>query len=403
VTSTSAATPSATLEVFTARLDELASAAADEGASHREIRGAQFDLGLAWVHLPPGLGGLGLDPELQLTVNERLAALGVAEPFLENPIGIGMVGPTIAAHGTPEQQQRFLRPAFTAEEIWCQLFSEPGAGSDVASASTRAVRDGDLWVVDGQKVWTSLGHLAAFGLLLARTDPDVPKHKGMTCFLVDMHAPGIEVRPLRQLTGDTEFNEVYFDGVRVDDSMRVGGIGDGWRVAVTTLMNERVAIGGMTPPSGTGPIADALACWADNPDRQNGVRRDQLLALWVDSEVIRLTNLRAAAMRHVGGPGPEGSIIKLAQCQFLQRCYNFCVDILGPAGALFESGYEPRPPEEAMLWITDTTRSFLRARASTIEGGTSEIMRNILGERVLGLPGDVRVDRDVAWRDVPRS
>ena len=180
-------------------------------------------------------------------------------------------------------------------------------------------------------------------------------------------------------------------------------IGEGWRVALTTLMNERVAIGGQTPPRGSGPIADALACWHDNPERQDAVARDQLLRLWIDAEVIRLTNIRAQAAREVGDPGPEGSISKLAQCQFNQRCYSFAVDLLGPAGMLFDSGYAPRPVEEAMLGITDTTRSFLRSRANTIEGGTSEIMRNILGERVLGLPGDVRVDRDVAWREVPRS
>jgi alkylation response protein AidB-like acyl-CoA dehydrogenase len=387
---------------FDERLDRLTEAAASR-PELTALRGLQFDLGLAWVHFPAGCGGLGLDPERQLAVDERLAAFGVGEAFLSNPMGVGMVAPTIASHGTGEQRSRYLRPIFTAEEIWCQLFSEPGAGSDVASASTRAVRDGDTWVVDGQKVWTSLGHLAVFGLLLVRTDPDVPKHKGLTCFVVDMHAPGVEVRPLRQLTGDTEFNEVYFEGVLIDDSSRVGTVGDGWRVSLTTLMNERVAIGGQTPPRGSGPIAEAIACWTANPQRQDAPRRDRLVQLWVEAEVIRLTNLRAQAVRQVGDPGPEGSIGKLAQCEFNQRCFDFCVDLLGPEGMLFESGYRPRPTEEALLDVTDTTRSFLRSRANTIEGGTSEIMRNILGERVLGLPGDVRIDRDIPWRDVPRS
>ena len=384
------------------RLDRLAEAATT-GTELGVLRGLQFDLGLAWVHFPAGCGGLGLDPDRQLRIDERLAGFGIEDPFLSNPMGVGMVAPTIATHGTEEQRSRYLRPIFTAEEIWCQLFSEPGAGSDVAGASTRAVRDGDTWVVDGQKVWTSLGHLAAFGLLLARTDPDVPKHKGLTCFIVDMHAPGVDVRPLRQLTGDTEFNEVYFDGVRLDDSSRVGDVGGGWRVSLTTLMNERVAIGGQTPPRGSGPIAEAIFCWAGNPQRHDAPSRDRLLQLWIEAEVIRLTNLRAQAAREVGDPGPEGSISKLAQCEFNQRCFDFCVDLLGPDGMLFESGYAPRPTEEALLGVTDATRSFLRSRANTIEGGTSEIMRNILGERVLGLPGDVRVDRDVPWRDVPRS
>jgi alkylation response protein AidB-like acyl-CoA dehydrogenase len=273
----------------------------------------------------------------------------------------------------------------------------------VANASTRAERDGDVWVVHGEKVWTSLGHLADYGLLLARTDPDVPKHKGMTCFLVEMRSPGVEVRPLRQLTGDTEFNEVYFDGLRVPDDARLGETGEGWRVAMTTLMNERVAIAGQTPPRGSGPIADALRDWHANPERQSAVRRHELVKLWIDTEVVRLTNLRAQAARELGDPGPEGSISKLAQCQLNQRCYSFAVDLLGPAGMLFESGYAPRATWEALQGLDDTTRSFLRSRANTIEGGTSEIMRNILGERVLGLPGDVRVDRDVAWRDIARS
>ena len=391
----------ATAEPFDEALDGLVAFA--RSADPTKIRARQFDLGLAWVHFPRGLGGLGLDPSYQLRVDEHLAELGVGNNFLQNPMGIGMVAPTIVTHGTAEQQRRYLRRIFTTEDIWCQLFSEPGAGSDVASAATRAVNDGDSWVVDGQKVWTSLGHLAVMGLLLARTNPDVPKHRGMTCFLVEMHAPGIDVRPLRQLTGDNEFNEVYFEGVRIDDSMRVGGVGDGWRVAVTTLMNERVAIGGQTPPRGSGPIADAIACWSTNPERQVAIRHDQLVRLWVDAEVIRLTNLRAQTARELGDPGPEGSFSKLAQCEFNQRCFNYCVEMLGPDGMRFESGYAPRPDDEVMAGVTDLTRSFLRSRANTIEGGTSEIMRNILGERVLGLPGDVRTDRDVAWREVPRS
>ena len=211
------------------------------------------------------------------------------------------------------------------------------------------------------------------------------------------------MRPLRQITGDAEFNEVYFDGVHIDDSMRVGDVGEGWRVAITTLMNERVAIGGATPPRGTGPIAVALDCWAKNAERQTATQRDRLARLWIEAEILRLTNVRAQAKRSVGVPGPEGSISKLAQCEFNQRCYNFCVDLLGASGMLFESGYATRSTEESMYGESDTVRSFLRSRANTIEGGTSEIMRNILGERVLGLPGDVRVDREVAWRDVPRS
>jgi alkylation response protein AidB-like acyl-CoA dehydrogenase len=229
---------------FAGNLDLLVAAAPEAAHDLREFRRRQFELGLAWVHFPTGSGGLGLEPDHQHQVDERLAEHGITDGYMDNPLGIGMVAPTIAAHGTPDQRTRYLEPIFTAREIWCQLFSEPGAGSDVANSATRAERDGDTWVLDGQKVWTSLGHMADYGLLLARTDPSVPKHKGLTCFLVDMHDAGVEVRPLRQLTGDTEFNEVYLENVRVDDGARLGDVGAGWRVCMTTLMNERVA----TPP-----------------------------------------------------------------------------------------------------------------------------------------------------------
>ena len=215
----------------------------------QQFLGEQFDRGLAWVHFPPDCGGLGLTPKDQQQAQSRLHAGGAPVAGVQNPIGYGMCAPTIVTHGTHEQKQRYLRPLFTNEEIWCQLFSEPGAGSDVAGLSTRAERDGDEWVLNGQKVWTTLAHISSFGLLVARTNPDVPKHKGMTAFLVDMRAPGVEVRPLFQITGEAEFNEVFFTDVRMPDSARIGGEGDGWRVAVTTLMNERVSIGGAVDPA----------------------------------------------------------------------------------------------------------------------------------------------------------
>src|SRR6516165_4685722 len=209
-----------------------------------DFLGAQFDRGLAWVHFAVGEGGLGLTPKDQQRAQARLHAAGAPSAAMRNPIGYGMCAPTIATHGTPEQKERYLRPLFTNEEIWCQLFSEPGAGSDVAGLSTRAERDGDEWVVHGQKVWTTLAHIAKYGMLLARTNPDVPKHKGLSYFVLDMQTPGVEVRPLVQITGDAEFNEVFLENVRVPDSMRVGPEGEGWRVAITTLMNERVSLSG---------------------------------------------------------------------------------------------------------------------------------------------------------------
>ena len=324
-----------------------------------------------------------------------------------NIIGLGMVAPTIVAHGTDRQQQRYLRPLFTCEEIWCQLFSEPGAGSDVAGLATRAVRDGDEWVLNGQKVWTTVAHLASFGLLLARTDPDQPKHRGITAFLVDMHAPGVDVRPLFQMTGEAEFNEVFFTDARVPDADRLGGEGDGWRVALTTLMNERVAIGGGVGRRGQGPIGDAVRLWRErwqgDPSPHAAALRDRLMAAWTRNEVARLTNLRASVARRAGTPGPEGSVAKLTYAEENKRTYELCVDLLGADGMLYGSDYPKIRPAGVAIGTPDVHKAFLRVRANSIEGGTSEVMRNILGERVLGLPGEPRADKSTAWKDVPRS
>ncbi len=365
----------------------------------QEFLGAQFDLGLAWVHFPIGHGGLDADPKLQRTAGIALAAAGTPLASSRNPIGIGMAGPTLQAAATDEQLDRYLRPLFTGEEVWCQLFSEPGAGSDVAGLSTAAVLDGEEWVINGQKVWTSLGHVSRRGLLVARTNPDIPKHKGLTYFVIDMHQPGVDVRPLRQMTGQAEFNEVYFTDARVPDADRLGDVGDGWRVSLATLMNERAAIGGSLGRRGAGPIAHALRIWRDR-GLDDAALRDQLVQLWCRSEVQRYTVARAEARRAVGVPGPEESIAKLAGSELNKDVYALCIDLLGPEGMLYGS-YEMRRPETVEDY--DLPTAFLRSRANTIEGGTSEIMRNILGERVLGLPGEPRVDRDVAWRDVPRS
>jgi alkylation response protein AidB-like acyl-CoA dehydrogenase len=366
-----------------------------------EFLGRQFDLGLAWVHFPEGSGGLELSPKLQKVINEILLPAGAPHPYGRNPIGYGMGAPTIVTHGTDAQRQRYLRPLFTGEEVWCQLFSEPGAGSDVASLSARAVRDGEEWIVNGQKVWTTLAHLARWGMLIARTDPDVPKHKGMTYFVIDMHAPGVEVRPLFQITGEAEFNEVYMTDVRIADSERLGDVGEGWRVSLTTLMNERVAIGGQSPLRGAGFIGEAMKVWRsvgiDDP-----VKRDRLTELWIKAEVLRLTNVRAQQLRAVGDPGPEGSIGKLLSADLNKTISEFAVELLGAEGMLKPDGYPMERPKHAMLWH-NPQQAFLRSRANSIEGGTTEIMKNILGERVLGLPGEPRGDKDVPWRDVPRS
>jgi alkylation response protein AidB-like acyl-CoA dehydrogenase len=367
--------------------------------------GAQYDLGLAWVHFPEGFGGLGLSPKLQNLVNAELARVDAPSPYARNPIGYGMGAPTVVTHGSDEQKKRYLRPLFTGEEIWCQLFSEPGAGSDVAGLSTRAVRDGDEWIVNGQKVWTTLAHLSRWGMLVARTDPDQPKHKGLTYFVVDMEAPGVDVRPLRQMTGDAEFNEVYFTDVRIPDAERLGDVGEGWGVSLTTLMNERVSIGGTVAARGSGYIANAVREYGDRRHRYTDAHRamlkDELMQLWVRAEVHRLTNMRAADNRKVGTPGPEGSVGKLASAELNKAVTAFTMNLMGPDAFLYDD-YTMRRPDTAAEGRTPQ-RAFLRMRANSIEGGTTEVMKNILGERVLGLPGDIRVDKDRPWIEVPRN
>jgi alkylation response protein AidB-like acyl-CoA dehydrogenase len=390
-------------EFVSHKLDELLAAFPPATVNEYDFLGAQFDAGLAFVHFPEGFGGLGRPRQLQRLIVDRLREARAPMPAARNPIGYGMVAPTLLTVGTEAQKQRYLRPLFTCEEIWCQLFSEPGAGSDVASLAARAVRDGDEWILNGQKVWTTLAHTSRFGMVLARTDPDAEKHKGITYFVVDMHAPGVEVRPLRQMTGDAEFNEVYFTDVRVPDSERLGAAGDGWRGAIVTLMNERVSIGGGVLPRGSGPIATAVNLWQSRPEgARSTATKDRLMRLWVEAEVQRLTNLRAAVNALEGTPGPEGSTAKLAYAELNKAIYDLCVDLLGPEGMLYDS-YDMRRPEGADGIGGGPQRMFLRSRANSIEGGTSEIMRNILAERVLGLPGDIRTDKELPWSQVPRN
>jgi alkylation response protein AidB-like acyl-CoA dehydrogenase len=251
-------------------------------------------------------------------------------------------------------------------------------------------------------VWTSLAHVARYALLLARTDPDQPKHKGLTYFVLDMRAEGVQTRPLRQMTGQAEFNEVYLTGARIPDTHRLGAVGNGWRVAMTTLMNERSAIGGTSSVRGAGTIADAVELWARYPERRTPVLRDRLAALWTRAEAQRLTDQRARAAAGSGSPGPEGSIAKLVSAELNQHVYEFCMDLLGEQATLYGS-YAPRDMARETDYRGPVQQRFLRARANTIEGGTSEVLRNILGERILGLPGDLRADAGKAWKDVPRG
>jgi len=388
-------------------IDKLLSEHDPAEESTTEFRGHRYDAGLAWVHYPPGFGGLGVSPKLNAVVERRLRAAGAARPD-PSTFFLALGGPTIATHGSDEQKRRLLRPMFTGEHRWCQLFSEPGAGSDFAGLGTRAVRDGDEWIVNGQKVWNTLAHIADWGLLVTRTNPELPKHKGLTYFALDMRSPGVEVRPLRQITGEAEFNEVYLTDVRVPDSDRIGGVGEGWRVSLTTLMNERSAIGGasggQSSTAGSATV-DLISAYQNmDPALRTRAHLDEVMKLWIRGEALRLNNARAAQNTRAGNPGPEGSVSKLMMAEFNKDLSAAVIDLEGAAG-MVDYDYTLRRPTEVILDAKggDSHHGFLRARANSIEGGTSEIMRNILGEQVLGLPGEPRVDKKVAWKDVPRN
>jgi alkylation response protein AidB-like acyl-CoA dehydrogenase len=347
---------------------------------------------------PKEYGGLSGEVWMQQVIRSELVRHRLPTVAI-NLLGVGLAGPTLIEHGTDAQKERYLRKILSGEEIWCQLFSEPGSGSDLASLATRAVRDGDEWVVNGQKVWTTIAQFASFGMLLARTDPDLPKHEGLTYFIVDMKSAGVEVRPLRQLTGSSEFNEVFFTDVRIPDVNRVGAVGDGWRCARTTLMNERVALAGISldPVSFTGGVRrDPWSAFLEAvPDRSDRLVRQRLAQFYIESEVKEITAFRANSARLRGQqPGPEGAVNKVFNAEFNQRRSSFTMDANGM---------------EAIAWMAGDDRAearahtFLRARANTIEGGTSEVLRNQMAERILGLPRDVEVDKGVAWVEVRRN
>ncbi len=374
------------------------------GMDRLDFLRARFDAGLAWVHYPPGLGGQGLPRSLQSVVEAEFAAAGAPD---NDParilIGLGMAAPTILAFGTGEQKARWLRPLWTGEEVWCQLFSEPGAGSDLAGLATRAVpaEDGQIWRVNGQKVWTSLAHRARWGLLVARTDPDVPKHAGLTYFACDMTDPGVEVRPLRQLTGEAEFNEVFLTDVTVRDGDRIGAVGEGWRVATGTLMNERIAIGGTALPREGGMAGMVAASWREHPELRTPGLHDRLIRLWADSEVARLSSERLRQQLAAGQPGPEGSAAKIVFARLNQELAALELELSGADGLRYDD-WTLRRPETVSFLTRGPGYRYLRARGNSIEGGTSEILRNIIAERVLGLPAEPRADTSVPWKDLPR-
>jgi alkylation response protein AidB-like acyl-CoA dehydrogenase len=324
--------------------------------------------------------GLGAGPIEQLAIDEELRAAGAPRPL--NPIGIGWAGPTLLVAGTPEQQERWLPGILDGSELWCQLFSEPSAGSDLASLSTRATLDGDEWVVTGQKIWTTLAHVARWGILLARTDPDAEPHRGITYFVLDMRAPGITVRPIRQMDGTTQFNEVFLDGARIPKTAVVGDVHDGWRLAKVTLGNERVSLSGEGALWGHGPTADDVIAMARKERVEDLVTRQHLAALYVEGEVLRLIRLRTLSARLRGlEPGPEASVRKAIADEHGQHVMSMAMELAGTDGLLLDRG--PFGAETS-TW----SEGYLYSRALTIGGGTSEVQRNILAERVLGLPRD---------------
>ena len=354
--------------------------------------------GLVAATWPSDYGGLGVTTEAAQAIETVLARLNLGRL---NPLGLNLCAPALFAHGTEAQRHRFLPPIVRNEERWCQLFSEPGAGSDLASLATRATRDGDEWVLSGQKVWSTWAHHSDYAVVLARTDPDVPKRRGITYFLLDLHQPGVDVRPLRHLTGETDFNAVFLDGARVPDDLRVGPVGDGWRVANATLSSERQMVagagsGGVDRIGGSG-VAHALAVAARRGRASEPVLRQRLAACVTEERVRAWTNARARAARAAGrAPGPEMG--KVHSGELNQRLQLLATDLLGADGGAWP-GDEPSYAES----LPHEVHGMLRSRANTIEGGTSEVNRTIVGERVLGLPREPDPWRDAPWREVPRS
>ncbi|MGY6499403.1 MAG: acyl-CoA dehydrogenase family protein [Acidimicrobiales bacterium] len=353
------------------------------------------EAGLVAPHWPAPYG-LDADPIHQLIIDDELARAGVSRP--SNPIGIGWAGPTILHAGTDDQQQRYLPPLLAGEEIWCQLFSEPGAGSDLANLGTRAERDGDTWVVNGQKIWTSLAHQAAFGILIARTAPDVAKHRGISYFVCPMDLPGIEVRPIIEMTGGHTFNEVFFTDVRLPGDALIGDEHGGWALAKVTLGNERVSLSSGGALWGRGPDAgDLLDIVRASGGVTDRVLRQRLARLHVESELLRLIRLRTISARIRGEqPGPEASIRKVLADEHGQNIMELAKDLAGAGGMLADHGPLGTAPE---LWHY----GYLFGPALTVGGGTGEVQRNIIAERVLGLPHDVDVEAGSTWSESRRA
>ena len=355
----------------------------------------KYSAGYVGITWPKALGGQGATPMQQIIFNQEESKYHV--PTGLYAIGLGMCIPTVFTHGQPEVVARYLEPAMRGDEVWCQLFSEPSAGSDLAGIRTKAERDGDDWVINGQKVWTSGAQHSDFGIVVTRTDPSAPKHKGLTMFIVNMKDPGIEVRPIKQMAGSSEFNEVFFTDVRVNDSHRLGEVGDGWKVSLTTLMHERVAVGGK-PATAPGvkemiELAKAIDTEEGNALEQSHVRQ-KIADVYIQDRGIALTRMRTISALSSGRtPGPESSISKVVVAKMMQDMGSFAADMAEGAGLI-------QGDQDALPHLAKLQQTYLYSAGLRIAGGTDEILRNIIAERVLGLPGDKRPDKNIPFNEL---
>lgn len=349
--------------------------------------------GWACLNWPKAFGGRGATPMEMIIWNQEEARYNVpTQPFA---IGLGMCGPVVMGFAGEDQRAAYLPKMASGEEIWCQLFSEPAGGSDVANLRTRAVQDGDEWVINGQKIWTSGAQYCDYGILLTRTDPSVPKHQGLTMFIVDMKAPGVEVRPIKQASGKSGFNEVYFTDVRIKDDHRLGAVGEGWKVSIVTLMNERLAVGSASGPDAKEMLALAQTLEVDDrPALENKAVRDRIATWHCEQSGLHFTKLRVqSAMSRGETPGPENSITKIVSANKLQGIGSYGMDLMDMGGILVDQ--DGQDDSFYGAWMS--------APGLRIAGGTDEILRNIIAERVLGLPGDIRVDKSIPFTEVPQG